>query len=86
MKLFTSNGDNLNQINEKQFNLEKDIQSITESNMDKVFGLEFVKSEYSLNNFRIDSLCFDTKTKSFVIIEYKNTKNFSVIDQGYSYL
>ena len=86
MKLFTSNGDNLNQINEKQFNLEKDIQSITESNMDKVFGLKKIKSEYSLNNFRIDSLCFDTKTKSFVIIEYKNTKNFSVIDQGYSYL
>lgn len=28
MKLFTSNGDNLSQINEKQFNLEKDIQSI----------------------------------------------------------
>lgn len=86
MKLFSTNGDNINQINEKSFNLEKDIQSITEMNMDKVFGLEFVKSEYSLNNFRLDSLCFDTKTNSFVIIEYKNTKNFSVIDQGYSYL
>jgi len=54
--------------------------------MQKIFGLEFVKSEYSLKNFRIDSLSFDTQTKSFVIIEYKNTKNFSVVDQGYSYL
>jgi predicted transport protein len=86
MKLFSTNGDNLNHINEVPFGLEKDIQSITEANMEKVFGLEFVKSEHTLNNFRIDSLCFDPKTKSFVIVEYKNTKNFSVIDQGYSYL
>ena len=86
MKMFLKSEDKLTQINEKLFNLEKDIQLITESNMGIIFGLEFVKSEYSLNNFRIDSLCFDTKTKSFVIIEYKNSKNFSVIDQGYSYL
>lgn len=86
MKLFLKREDKLTQINEKLFNLEKNIQLITESNMGAIFGLEFVKSEYSLNNFRIDSLCFDTKTKSFVIIEYKNSKNFSVIDQGYSYL
>ncbi len=86
MKLFLKKEDKLTQINEKLFNLEKDIQLITESNMGAIFGLEFVKSECSLNNFRIDSLCFDTKAKSFVIIEYKNSKNFSVIDQGYSYL
>lgn len=86
MKLFSTQNDNLSEISEKSFSLEKDIQDITEKNMEQVFGLEFVKSEYSLNNFRIDSLCFDKRTNSFVIIEYKNTKNFSVIDQGYSYL
>ncbi|MBC8112031.1 MAG: hypothetical protein H7Y04_13300 [Verrucomicrobia bacterium] len=31
-------------------------------------------------------LAFDTDNKSFVIIEYKRDKNFSVIDQGYAYL
>jgi predicted transport protein len=31
-------------------------------------------------------LCFDKTNKSFVIIEYKNSKNYSVIDQGYTYL
>ena len=36
--------------------------------------------------FRFDTLCWDEETKSFIIIEYKNTKSFSVIDQGYSYL
>jgi len=86
MKLFNTKDNQFKEINEKPFKLEKDIQGITENNMEQVFGLEFVKSEYSLNNFRIDSLCFDKQTQSFVIIEYKNTKNYSVIDQGYSYL
>src|SRR5690606_9578959 len=48
--------------------------------------LEFIKSEFSLNNFRIDTLAFDKDASSFVIIEYKRDKNFSVIDQGYAYL
>lgn len=86
MKNFSFKENSLNQINEQKFGLEKDIQLLTEFNMNKVFGLKFVKSEYSLNSFRIDSLCFDLRTNSFVIVEYKNTKNFSVIDQGYSYL
>ena len=48
--------------------------------------LDFIKSEFSLNGFRIDSLAFDREAKSFVIIEYKRDKTFSVIDQGYAYL
>ncbi len=36
MKVFT-NDNNFKEINEKPFSLEKDIQSITETNMDKVF-------------------------------------------------
>lgn len=48
--------------------------------------MQYVKREFSLNNFRIDTLAFDKSTNSFVIIEYKNTRNFSVIDQGYAYL
>ncbi len=86
MKLFNTKDHQFKEINEKPFKLEKDIQTLTEDNLEQIFGLEFVKSEYSLNSFRIDSLCFDKQTQSFVIIEYKNTKNYSVIDQGYSYL
>ena len=86
MKLFASKNNELKSINEIPFKLEKEIQSITEKNLELIFGLEFVESEFSLNNFRIDSLAFDNKLHSYVIIEYKNTKNFSVIDQGYSYL
>lgn len=59
---------------------------MTENNLNTIFGLDFVKSEFSLNNFRIDTLAFDNEANAFVIIEYKRDKNFSVIDQGYAYL
>lgn len=51
-----------------------------------LFGLKFVASEFLLKGFRLDSLAFDEESKAFVIIEYKNTSNYSVIDQGYAYL
>lgn len=76
----------LEYIKEKPFKLEKDIQDLTEQNLKAIFGLEFVKSEFALNKFRIDTLAFDKESNAFVIIEYKRDKNFSVIDQGYAYL
>lgn len=78
--------DELEQIKDFPFKLEKEIQSLSEKNINVVFGLEFVKSEFALNGFRIDTLAFDKESSSFVIIEYKRDKNFSVIDQGYAYL
>ncbi len=87
MALFRiENNEQLENIKEQPFKLEREIQSLTENNLKGIFGLEFVKSEFSLNNFRIDSLAFDRDARSFVIIEYKRDKNFSVIDQGYAYL
>ncbi len=79
-------GSKLKYIKEKPFRLEKEIQKLTENNLKTIFGLELVKSEFSLNNFRIDTLAFDKEANAFVIIEYKRDKNFSVIDQGYAYL
>jgi predicted transport protein len=76
----------LEYIKEKPFRLEKEIQELTENNLKTIFSLEFVKSEFALNNFRIDTLAFDREANAFVIIEYKRDKNFSVIDQGYAYL
>ncbi len=76
----------LEYIKEKPFRLEKEIQEITENNLKAIFGLEFVKSEFALNKFRIDTLAFDREANAFIIIEYKRDKNFSVIDQGYAYL
>ncbi len=87
MRLFsTGQNEKLQSIKELPFKLEKEIQKISEQNLEIIFGLDFVKSEFSLNNFRIDTLAFEKETQSFVIIEYKRDKNFSVIDQGYAYL
>ena len=76
----------LNLIRETPFKLEKELQTVTENNLEKIFGLQLVKSEFALNQFRIDTLAYDKEANAFVIIEYKRSKNFSVIDQGYAYL
>lgn len=86
MPLFKLENNKLTSLREQPFDLEKDIQKITEDNLDKIFGYRFIKSEFALNNLRIDTLAFDDELKSFVIIEFKRDKSFSVIDQGYAYL
>lgn len=87
MFLFKIEKDNkLSEIRESKFKYEKDIQRITEENIELIFNLAFVKSEFILHNFRIDTLAFDEEKKAFAIIEYKKDKSFSVIDQGYAYL
>jgi len=86
MEIYFNKKQNLSSIRTKPFRLEKDIQNLVESNLQTLFKLELIKSEFSINNYRLDSLCFDVESKSFVIIEYKKDKNYSVIDQGFSYL
>lgn len=86
MAIFNINNQRLSLIKEKSIDLEKDIQKLTEENLETVFNLQFVRTEFSLQNFRIDTLAFDKEANAFVIIEYKRDKSFSVIDQGYAYL
>ena len=86
MELFNIKNNKVESIDLKPFKLEKEIQSLVEQNIETFFQLEFVSSEYSIGNFRLDSLCFNPESKSFVIIEYKKGSSYSVIDQGFSYL
>lgn len=86
MKLYSITNNKLKSISTSEFKLEKDIQNLVENNIGELFNLQFVKSELSIKNFRIDTLGFDKENKSFVIIEYKKDRNFSVIDQGYTYM
>jgi predicted transport protein len=76
----------LKEISQRPIVLEKDIQRLVESNLYAILGIEFVASEFQLNELRVDSLGYDKESNSFTIIEYKRDKNFSVIDQGYAYL
>ena len=86
MDLYRLKNKRLEQLEPEPFNLEKDIQSLIEENCYEIFNLRFVKTEFSIQNYRIDSLCFDEESKSFVIVEYKKNHSYSVIDQGFSYL
>lgn len=86
MPIFTNKAGKLTRVDEISFALEKDMQKLTEENLHQIFSLQLVKSEFALNDLRIDTLAFDPENKAFVVIEYKNDQNFSVIDQGYAYL
>jgi predicted transport protein len=86
LAIFNVSRGKLVEISEATLEREKDIQKLTEDNLNAVFGIDFVTSEFELNNLRIDTLGFDRESKSFVVIEYKRKENFSVIDQGYAYL
>ena len=86
MALYSLENNILKEISENPFKLERPLQELCEMNLEKIFGLNYVKSEFSIHDFRLDTLAFDEELKAFVIIEYKRDKNFSVIDQGYAYL
>ena len=86
MPIYNIQENNLSLIKKVNFKNERELQRLTENNLDELFNLKFIETEFQVDNLRIDTLAYDEETNSFVIIEYKNTKNFSVIDQGYSYL
>ena len=76
----------IKELKEIGFSTEKDMQHFCESNLDRLLGLQFVASEFRVAQFRFDSVAYNPLTKAFIIIEYKNDRNFSVVDQGYSYI
>lgn len=77
---------NNKELKQNDFKYEKDLQTYFENNLNKILNYVFIETEFSVGNFRIDTLAFDEETKSFKIIEYKNVKNNSLVDQGYTYL
>ena len=67
--------------------LERDVQTLIEENLEELLGITFLESEYSTgekHGGRIDTLGLD-ENNSPVIIEYKKTQNENVINQGLYY-
>jgi RecB family endonuclease NucS len=81
MPIYKQADNRLIPIKEKKVGLEKTLQALVEANLNDVFGLSFIATEFPLNNLRIDTLAFDEEAKAFVVIEYKRDKNFTVIDR-----
>lgn len=86
MQLYQHFSSTLNLLKEKPFKLEREIQLLFESNLERIMNVQFVKSEFNIKNKRIDTLAYDTQSQAFIIIEYKRDKNHSVVDQGLTYL
>lgn len=90
MALFKISQSKLNPVKEVKFesffDREKKLQNLTEDNLKELFGLEFIATEFNLETFWLDSLAYDPTINAFVIIEYKKVENFSLMDQGQTYL
>ncbi len=94
MPIYKNSNGKLTPIKEQRVSLERDLQKLTEANLENIFGLTFISGasnqEFSVRvneqDFYLDTLAFDASKNSFVIIEYKKDKSFSVIDQGFAYL
>ena len=86
MYLYKNNESKLLELKRIEFSLEKEIQNLIENNIDEIFGYQLVRSEFPLGKFRLDTLCYDVQNNSFVIIEYKKGRSYSVFDQGMTYL
>lgn len=69
------------------FGDERAIQDLIEENLSVIFpDHEFVKREFVIANQRIDTVAFNIKSKTFVLIEYKKNKMQGAIEQVKSYL
>lgn len=70
------------------FQLENDLQKTIEQNLEEIFGVHFVASEFAVRGEqpgRIDTLGLDMEGAP-TIIEYKRDKSESVINQGLYYM
>lgn len=86
MELYQVKEEKLTRINGSDFRLERQLQNLIENNIETVLGVDFIASEFTVGNYRLDTVAFDNETNAFVIIEYKRSSKDSVIDQGYTYL
>lgn len=79
---------NCRQLKKVDFNNEKALQNFVENNLENLFGIRFLASEFTTSKNhggRIDSLGLD-ENNSPVIIEYKWGEKDNIINQGLFYL
>lgn len=86
MAIFKISNQNVKKLKIKKFRNEKQLQQVFEDNLDEIFGIRFLASEFTTTHGgRIDTLGLD-EDGSPVIIEYKENEKDNVINQGLFYL
>ena len=77
-------------MSEIGFDNEKQMQKLVENNIETLFpGLKFLKTEFrdmTEGERRLDTIAFDTNESTFVVMEYKNKPNNTVLAQAKAYL
>ena len=88
MPIFKIDNNKIKQLKTSNFRSEKELQVLVENNLEEIFGIKFIASEFSTgekHGGRIDTLGLD-ENNSPVIIEYKWGEKDNVINQGLFYL
>lgn len=88
MPLFEMSGNCLVSVEQTNFSVEKELQTLIEKNLAAVFNCRFVASEFStgaIHAGRIDSLAL-SEDNNPVIIEYKKVESSELINQSLFYL
>jgi RecB family endonuclease NucS len=88
MPIFEISNKRLTAVEQTNFTLEKELQSLIESNLGPVFNCRFVASEFSTgaqHAGRIDTLAL-SEDNNPVIIEYKKVESSELITQSLFYL
>lgn len=73
MLIYEKKNNEIIKLEKNEFESEKDLQNFVEKNMEKLFSIKFIKSEFQIDKYRFDSVGFnkDEDWNSFVIFEYK---------------
>ncbi len=86
MAIFIIKGNKVTKSKINKFKNEKELQTLFETNLEEIFGIKFLASEFATTHGgRIDTLGIDDNN-SPVIIEYKESEKDNVINQGLFYL
>ncbi len=88
MPLFEIAESRLESVEQTNFSIEKELQTLIEKNLETVFNCRFIASEFStgaLHAGRIDSLALSEENNP-VIIEYKKVESSELINQSLFYL
>jgi predicted transport protein len=88
MPIFKIESNKAKKIKVSSFKREKDLQNLIEGNLEEIFGIKFLATEFQTgakHGGRIDTLGID-ENNSPVIIEYKWGEKDNVINQGLFYL
>ena len=88
MALYKINGEKLTQLKISKFGFEKHLQKLCENNLEELFEVKFVATEFPFADEysgRLDTIGIDKECNP-VIIEYKLDQNSSVISQSLFYM